>query len=61
MDTDTPHWLQAPDELKKKSYKVMDRESKKLGRDKDSRDAIDWNTVNTAVTEWWTENGYQYP
>lgn len=61
MDTDIPNWLEAPEKLKKESFEVMDRESKKLGRDKDSREHIDWNVVNTVVTDWWAKNGYAYP
>jgi len=61
MDTDIPNWLEAPEDLKKKSYLLMDKESTKLGRDKDSREPIDWNAVNAAVTDWWAKNGYSYP
>lgn len=56
-----PHWLNAPADLKKKSFEVMDENSRKLGRKEDSRKHIDWNTVNSAVTGWWAENGYSYP
>lgn len=61
MDTDIPNWLQAPEKLKRESYAVMDQASKKLGRDKDSREHIDWKAVNATVTDWWAKKGYSYP
>ena len=60
-NTDIPNWLQAPPDLKKQSYDVMNQESTKLGRAPDSREHIDWDKVNEVVIDWWAEKGYSYP
>jgi len=55
------NWTKAPEKLKQRSFKFLDKTAKKLAKGKDKLGRIDWDAVNEETTAWWKEKGYHYP
>ena len=59
--SDTLHFTQAPEELKKEYTKQLDKVAVEMGRTNSRDDRVDWSAVNKKMMSWWKEKGYNFP